>query len=252
MLDFAHDGIFGTSLQPASLFASKSGSRLTSIAKQPRVTALIPAAGSGERLGMGPKAFVQLAGKTLLERAISSFVNVDEVIVALPESHLDADLPAHVRRVSGGTTRQESVKNLLEAATNEIVLIHDAARPFLSTEVIQAVIDAVLEVGAATTALPAADTLVLENESKMWGSWLDRSSIHAIQTPQGFRRELLREAHECARLEGFAATDDAGLIARLGLPVALVTGDPRLFKVTRPGDYALAEAFARVWDRGEA
>jgi 2-C-methyl-D-erythritol 4-phosphate cytidylyltransferase len=224
---------------------------------RPRVTALIPAAGSGERLGMGPKAFVKLAGKSLLERAISSFANVDEVIVALPESHLNEELPVHVRRVAGGITRQESVKNLLEAASHEVVLIHDAARPFLSAEIIQAVINAVLEVGAATTALPAADTLVLENESGMWGSLLDRSKIHAIQTPQGFKRDLLLEAHERARVEGFAATDDAGLIARLGLPVALVAGDPRLFKVTRPGDYALAEAFARVWDargsdRGEA
>ncbi len=220
---------------------------------KPRVTVLIPAAGSGERLGMGPKAFVQLGGRSLLERAISSFSHVNEVIVALPESHLDAELPAHVRRVSGGITRQESVKNLLEASSHEIVLIHDAARPFLSAVIIQAVIEAVLEVGAATTALPAADTLVLENTEsqdigKMWGSLLDRSQIHAIQTPQGFKRELLLEAHERARLEGFAATDDAGLIARLGLPVALVAGDPRLFKVTRPGDYALAEAFARVWD----
>jgi 2-C-methyl-D-erythritol 4-phosphate cytidylyltransferase len=215
---------------------------------QTRVTALIPAAGSGERLGMGPKAFVQLVGKTLLERAISSFANVNEVIVALPESHLEVELPVHVRRVSGGLTRQKSVRNLLEAASHEIVLIHDAARPFLSAEIIQAVINAVLEVGAATTALPAADTLVLENDLKMWGGLLDRSSIHAIQTPQGFKRELLLEAHERARVEGFMATDDAGLIARLGFPVALVAGDPRLFKVTRPGDYALAEAFARVWD----
>ncbi len=219
---------------------------------KPRVTALIPAAGSGERLGMGPKAFVQLAGRSLLERAIASFANVDEVIVALPESHLDTQLPAHVRCVSGGLTRQESVKNLLEAASHEIVLIHDAARPFLPIEIIQAVIDAVLEVGAATTALPAADTLVLEDARKMWGNLLDRSSIHAIQTPQGFKRKLLLEAHERARLEGFAATDDAGLVARLGWPVALVAGDPRLFKVTRPGDYALAEAFARVWNGGEA
>jgi 2-C-methyl-D-erythritol 4-phosphate cytidylyltransferase len=220
---------------------------LRSEQQKPRVSALIPAAGSGERLGMGPKAFVQLAGKSLLERAIASFVGLDEIIVALPETHMDVELPARVRLLGGGQTRQESVKRLLEAATGEIVLIHDVARPFLTTEIIQAVIDAVLEVGAATTALPAADTLVLGNES-MWGSLLDRSSIHAIQTPQGFRRDILLEAHERARLEGFIATDDAGLIARLGLPVALVTGDPRLFKVTCPGDYELAEAFARVWD----
>jgi 2-C-methyl-D-erythritol 4-phosphate cytidylyltransferase len=212
------------------------------------VTALIPAAGSGERLGMGPKAFVKLAGKSLLERAISSFAGMNEVIVALPDSHLAAALPAHVRRVPGGATRQESVQNLLEAASHEIVLIHDAARPFLSGEIIQAVITAVLEVGAATTALPAADTLVLEDAHKMWGGLLDRSCIHAIQTPQGFKRQLLLEAHLRARAEGFTATDDAGLIARLGLPVALVAGDPRLFKVTRPGDFALAEAFAAFWD----
>jgi 2-C-methyl-D-erythritol 4-phosphate cytidylyltransferase len=248
VLDFSYDEVHG----PKKGFLHMLDRHLKPKV-QTRVTVLIPAAGSGERLGMGPKAFVQLAGKSLLERAISRFANMDEVIVALPESHLDAKLPEHVRRVSGGITRQESVKNLLEAASHEIVLIHDAARPFLSAKIIQAVIEAVLEVGAATTALPAADTLVLENSEfeqggKLWGSLLDRSKIHSIQTPQGFKRELLLEAHKRARLEGFAATDDAGLIARLGLPVALVPGDPRLFKVTRPGDYALAEAFARVWD----
>jgi 2-C-methyl-D-erythritol 4-phosphate cytidylyltransferase len=246
MLDFDHDDVEGPRSAAKHVLDGQLRPNMPT-----RVTALIPAAGSGERLGMGPKAFVQLAGKSLLERAISGFANVDEVIVALPDSHLDVQLPAHVRRVTGGLSRQQSVRNLLEAASHEIVLIHDAARPFLSAEIIQAVIDSVLEVGAATTALPAADTLVFENGSGMWRSLLDRSTIHAIQTPQGFKRELLLEAHERARVEGFAATDDAGLIARLGLPVALVLGDPRLFKVTRPGDYALAEAFAAVWDAQE-
>ena len=214
------------------------------------VSALIPAAGTGERLGMGPKAFVRIGGKTLLERAIGSFQGlVDEVIVALPESHIGVYLTDGVRRVMGGATRQDSVQHLLETATSEIVLIHDAARPFLPQEVVRATLAAVLEVGAATVALPTADTLVLENPSKQWGSLLDRSAIHAIQTPQGFRRELIVSAHHRARLEGVAATDDAGLVARLGLPVALVPGDPVLFKVTRPGDYALAEAFARTWDQ---
>ena len=248
-----------------------------------RVSALIPAAGSGERLGMGPKAFVRVGSKTLLERAITAFSGlVDEVIVALPESHLDAELPAGVQRVLGGLSRQQSVLNLLEAARSDLVLIHDAARPFLPHHVIQAMLEAVQNVGAATVALPAADTLVLENplrewvqpvpigdtvqnadssrntvwDGAFWGDLLDRSRMHAIQTPQGFRRALILEAHAKAVQEGIIATDDAGLVARLGLPVALVPGDPRLFKVTRAGDYALAEAFARVWDeenaRGEA
>jgi 2-C-methyl-D-erythritol 4-phosphate cytidylyltransferase len=224
-----------------------------------RVSALIPAAGSGERLGMGPKALVALNGKTLLERAISAFIGIaDEIIVALPESHLEMALPDGVKRVLGGLSRQESVQNLLEAATGEIVLIHDAARPFLTIEIVRATLEALREVGAATVALPAADTLVLEDDvpgeraghrpAPTWGTLLDRTKVHAIQTPQGFRRELILGAHQRAKLEGVTATDDAGLVARLGLPVALVTGDPRLFKVTRPGDYALAEAFARVWD----
>ncbi len=226
------------------------------------VSALIPAAGSGERLGMGPKAFVMVGGKTLLERAISAFSGLaDEVIVALPESHLDVELPAGVRRVLGGSSRQQSVLNLLEAASGEIVLIHDAARPFLPRSVIQAMLEAVQSVGAATVALPAADTLVFENtvldadssrntvwNGAFWGDLLDRSRMHAIQTPQGFRRTLILGAHAKAVQDGIVATDDAGLVARLGLPVALVPGDPRLFKVTRAGDYALAEAFARAWD----
>lgn len=216
-----------------------------------RVSALIPAAGSGERLGMGPKALVELNGKTLLERAIFAFRDVaDEIIVALPGSHLEINLPDGVQRVLGGSSRQDSVQNLLEVATGDIVLIHDAARPFLPPEIVWATLEAVLQTGAATVALPAADTLVLEDSepSPQWGALVDRTRIHAIQTPQGFRRELILDAHHRARLEDVTATDDAGLVARLGLPVALVTGDPRLFKVTRPGDYALAEAFARVWD----
>ena len=202
-------------------------------------------------MGMGPKALIELNGKTLLERAISAFRDIaDEIIVALPESHLEMALPDGVQRVLGGASRQDSVQNLLEAATGEIVLIHDAARPFLPSQIVRTTLEAVLQVGAATVALPAADTLVLEHSesSPQWGALLDRTKIHAIQTPQGFRRELILDAHRRAKLENVTATDDAGLVARLGLPVALVTGDPRLFKVTRPGDYALAEAFARVWD----
>ena len=212
-----------------------------------RVSALIPAAGSGERLGMGPKALLTLGGISLLERSIAAFADIaSEIIVALP-SDIVIELPEGVRRVEGGATRQQSVYHLLEAATGETVLIHDAARPFLPRAVIERVLSATLETGAATAALPASDTLILESSGD-WGSVLDRSQIRAVQTPQGFNRTLLLEAHGKARLEGIAATDDAGLVARLGQRVALALGDERLFKVTRPGDWALAEAFAVVWD----
>jgi 2-C-methyl-D-erythritol 4-phosphate cytidylyltransferase len=130
-----------------------------------------------------------------------------------------------------------------------VVLIHDAARPFLPKAVIERVLAGVAECGAATAALSVADTLVLE-QSGQWGSLTDRSHMRAVQTPQGFLRSLLLEAHRRAQLEQVSATDDAGLVARLGLPVALALGDERLFKVTKAGDWALATAFAPVWDLG--
>jgi 2-C-methyl-D-erythritol 4-phosphate cytidylyltransferase len=213
-----------------------------------KISALIPAAGSGERLGMGAKALLELHGKTLLERSIAAFVGIaDEIIVALPEAHLQMPLE-NARAVAGGTTRQESVLNLLHAATGDVVLIHDAARPFLPKAVVERVLAGVSECGAATAALPVADTLVLE-QSGRWGSLTDRSQMRAVQTPQGFWRTLLLEAHARADAEQVSATDDAGLVARLGLPVVLALGDERLFKVTRTGDWALATAFAPVWDR---
>jgi 2-C-methyl-D-erythritol 4-phosphate cytidylyltransferase len=174
-------------------------------------------------------------------------VVADEVLVALPPERLDFALPPGARAVPGGATRQQTVARLLEAATGEVVLVHDAARPFLSAGLARAVLDAAVRTGAATAALPAADTLVLDDAGR-WGGLLDRAAVRAVQTPQGFRREVLLEAHRRAREDGVDATDDAGLVARLGLGVALVPGDPRLFKLTRPGDWALAVAFAPAWD----
>lgn len=212
-----------------------------------KIAALIPAAGGGTRLGLGPKAFVEVAGRSLLARSVDALAGqVDEVLVALPEG---MKLPGGVkaRSVTGGATRQESVFRLLAATEAEVVLVHDAARPFLPPEVIRRVLAAVAEVGAATVALPCPDTLVRGTEGH-WDGLLSREQVWTVQTPQGFRRGLLLEAHERARSEGFAGTDDASLVARLGHGVALVQGDARLFKLTRPDDLLLARALAAVWD----
>lgn len=215
---------------------------------RPRTAALIPAAGSGTRLGRGPKAFVEVGGLSLLARSVAClWPHVDEVLVALPAG---MQLPdgMQARAITGGDTRQASVSALLEATDADIVLIHDAARPFLPARVIQDVTAAAWEVGAATAALPVADTLVQAAHGQEWGTLTPREGLWAVQTPQGFRRAALLAAHESAYDEGHAATDDAGLIARLGQRVALIPGDARLFKVTTPGDLALAEAVALVWD----
>ncbi|WP_029480451.1 2-C-methyl-D-erythritol 4-phosphate cytidylyltransferase [Deinococcus marmoris] len=210
--------------------------------------ALIPAAGSGTRLGLGHKAFVTVGGLSLLARSVAALApHVDEVLVALPDG---MELPSGIAAcaIVGGQTRQDSVRRLLRATVADTVLIHDAARPFLGADIIYALLEAVAETGAATVALPVADTLVAAAGGEMWGASLSREGLWAVQTPQGFRRELLLAAHEAAAADGHAATDDAGLIARQGGQVRLVRGDARLFKVTTPGDLALAQALAPVWD----
>ena len=215
-----------------------------------KVAALIPAAGSGTRLGQGPKAFVQVAGRSLLERSVSALIgHVDEVLVALPAGMA---LPAGVRArpVVGGATRQESVLRLLEATGAELVLIHDAARPFLEAATVRAVLAAVRATGAATASHPVADTLV-RAEGELWGEQVERAGLWAVQTPQAGRRDWLLAAHRRADAEGHAVTDDAGLLHWAGHEVRLVPGGAALFKVTTPGDLQLAEALAAVWDARE-
>ena len=150
--------------------------------------------------------------------------------------------------ICGGETRQETVRRLLHATSADYVLIHDAARPFLKASTIQALLEAVVETGAATVARPLADTLVRATPAGDWGDLTPREGLWTVQTPQAFRRELLLSAHEQALSDGHAATDDAGLIARLGGRVRLVVGDARLFKITTPDDLPLAQALAAVWD----
>lgn len=223
---------------------------------KPTVAALIPAAGSGTRLGLGPKAFVEVHGSSLLARSIQALAPyIDELLVAIPpqlinDSSAWGDLPQlniPQQFIQGGNTRQQSVLALLEACTADIVIIHDAARPFVQPEVIQALLDATQKYGAATSALPVADTLVkadTQNENE-WGSICPRDGLWAVQTPQVFKRALLIEAHQQAIADGFIATDDAGVVARTGHKVHLIKGDARMFKVTTPSDLALAEALAQ-------
>lgn len=212
------------------------------------VAALIPAAGSGTRLGLGPKAFVEVRGKSLLWRSVEALRPlVDEVVVALPDG-LALPPGVEARAIVGGVTRQDSVERLLRATSAEYVLIHDAARPFVPENVVLDLLEAVHETGAATVAVPLADTLVREGRKGDWGDLTPREGLRAVQTPQAFQRELILKAHVQAVADGFAATDDAGLVARSGGRVRLVPGDARLFKVTTPGDLALAEALAAVWD----
>jgi 2-C-methyl-D-erythritol 4-phosphate cytidylyltransferase len=213
----------------------------------PKTAALIPAAGSGERLGKGPKALLPLGEKTMLEYSLQAFTGlVDNIIIAVSGEMLP-QLPRHIAQhyqiIQGGADRQETVLKLLQTTEAETVLIHDAARPFLSRAIVSEIISVVSHSGAATTARSVADTLIDVRSSIQ----PEREHLRAIQTPQGFWRELILRAHRVAHKDNFQATDDAALVRRIGHPVELVEGSAWLMKVTTAADYEIAQALAGVW-----
>jgi 2-C-methyl-D-erythritol 4-phosphate cytidylyltransferase len=207
------------------------------------VAALIAAAGRGERLGKGPKAFVEVGGRTLVGWVLAALTDlVEEIVVAVPEGQRQRLLDEHpgVRVEAGGATRQATVAALARATRCPVVLVHDAARPFLDAATVRTCLAAAREHGAASAAMPVADTLV----DVATGERVDRDRLRAVQTPQAFWRSWLLEAHAAAAAAGVEATDDAGLVRWHGRPVRLVAGGTHLFKVTNEADLALARAYA--------
>ncbi len=207
-----------------------------------KTVALIVAAGKGERTGAAlPKQYAPLAGRAMLawsHQALSDHPAVDEVVVVIgagQEALLAAAVPG-ARHVIGGATRRESVAAGLAALDSaDLVLVHDAARPFLSAAVIDRLIAALDTHDGAVPVLPVADTLVSED-----GANVPREALRRVQTPQAFRFATLAAAHHGWR--GGEATDDAQMVRALGGSVALVQGDAMLEKITYPGDIAAAEA----------
>lgn len=219
------------------------------------VGVLLVAGGRGERVGVGPlKQFRELAGVPLLLRALRPFAShpdVTHIVIALPAEHAAAPPdwlarlqgPA-VSLVAGGNERAESVQHALAAlpSSAEIVLVHDAARPFVSGEVVSAVIAAAREGGAALAAVPLADTLKEADASRpVVRRTLPRQALWRAQTPQGFRRDILEAAHATPAT---GATDDSMLVEASGVDVRLVPDSSLNFKVTTSDDFALAEAWA--------
>jgi 2-C-methyl-D-erythritol 4-phosphate cytidylyltransferase len=221
---------------------------------EPRpVVAIVPAAGSGERLGAGvPKAMALLAGEPILAHAVRALVaepRVGLVVLAAPEGLEDAmaEVAAShsggvpVVAVTGGATRAASVSAALAVVPEEfgVALVHDAARCLVPVEVVAAVVDAVLAgADAVVPGAPVVDT-IRELTAEGGSRTIDRSRLRAVQTPQGFRAAVLRRAHATGDP---GATDDAGMVEALGLHVVLVPGHPRAFKVTTAQDLLLAEA----------
>jgi 2-C-methyl-D-erythritol 4-phosphate cytidylyltransferase len=230
------------------------------------VYAVIPAAGLGTRMqagfGAAPKQFLELNGLPILVHSLRAFAAVREVrgvwiavradeqirLQALLREHaaaLPGKLQVHI--VEGGDTRQESVARALaaiECGDDDVVLVHDAVRPLVEPSAIERVIAAVRKHGAATLAMAATDTIKQVERTQdgaLITATIPRENIVQAQTPQGARAGLLRRAVSEAEADGFAGTDEAGLLERAGIPVAAVPGSASNLKITHASDLPLAE-----------
>jgi 2-C-methyl-D-erythritol 4-phosphate cytidylyltransferase len=241
-----------------------------------KVVVIIPAAGLGTRMAPMPgahgkqkkappsKQFTELGGTPILIHTLRRFAAVDavsEIWIALRENETDrfrARLESEVKDdvlkkkvalVIGGEHRQQSVENALSAiaaAADDIVLVHDAVRPFVTGEIIQEVIGAAEKYGAAIAGLPAVDTVKQVErtaEGALIKATIPRAGIVMAQTPQGFRYSVIKKAFDEASADGFLGTDEASLVERSGHDVAVVMGSPRNIKITTPADMELAEFY---------
>lgn len=236
--------------------------------KDEKVIAIIVAAGSGKRFGGAvPKQYMKLGGQTVLQKSVRAFeenARVDDIIVVAGEgfTELAAELCGGFEKmhsvVLGGSERQDSVlKGLTEAAQtvngvseNTIILVHDAARPFVSDDIINSVIKGAEECGGAVPAVSVKDTvrqaealegasdteLLKDGDSRAASRTLDRRLLYSVQTPQGFRAGVLTAAYEKAYKEEFFGTDDASIVERMGINLKMVKGDYANYKITTKED----------------
>ena len=226
------------------------------------VTAIFPAAGKGKRMQAGMnKVLVELEGMPILVRTLARFSRcqaVDRLVVVVAAHEVDfvTDMLTGADRefglkpwqvTAGGSERQYSVWNGIQAvqgaADDDIILVHDAARPLVSEKTILETIRVAEAKGAAIAAVPAKNTIKLCNAAGEVVETPDRSRLWEVQTPQGFRRDILVRANQLAMAEGFLGTDDASLVERLGRKVHIVESDYRNIKLTTPEDMVIAKAF---------
>jgi 2-C-methyl-D-erythritol 4-phosphate cytidylyltransferase len=208
---------------------------------------VIAAAGSGQRLGAGgPKAMVEVAGRPLLDWSLEAFraaATIGEIVVAAPPGEDARIAERGVVAVAGGEHRSQSVANALEVCSGEIVVVHDAARPLVTPGLIDAVVEALAgdpDAAAVIAATPVTDTIKQAAESGEVERTLDRSGLWAVQTPQVFRAEALREALSDPD-ELPEATDDAVLVERRGGRILIHSAPPDNMKVTTELDLRVAE-----------
>lgn len=229
---------------------------------RPRVTAAVLAGGTGTRLGADrPKQLLPMSGRPLLDYSLAAFgaaPEVDDIIVLMAEAYLpeveklvaEGGHPKVSAVLPGGTTRSESSWRAIEAVdgrSEDLVLLHDAARPLVSAATISACVDALRETPAVGVAVPASDTVVEVapggGDREIIARVPERGRLRRMQTPQGFWLGTIRQAYELAMADpAFQATDDCGVVLRYlpNVPVGVVSGEERNIKITHPGDIEIA------------
>ena len=220
------------------------------------VLAIIPAAGLGVRMGGGtPKQFLSLEGVPIFIHTLRKFTAseaIDDIILALRPEDMErvrADVDREhfsrsVQLVAGGATRQETVGRALAEAPpgTEIVVVHDAVRPFIDSAMIQRVVEAARKDGAAILGIPSVDTVKQVERQLILGT-IPRERIVLAQTPPAFRYAIIREAFDRATADGFNGTDESSLAERLGHNVTVLMGSDRNIKITKPSDLPLARLY---------
>ncbi len=232
-----------------------------------RNTAVLLAGGVGSRVGLAlPKQLVELAGRPMIEHPLAVFdehPEVDDILVMMAPGHLDAVRAivraggyAKVRDVhEGGETRSETTRRALAALGSEDgkVLLHDAARPLLTSRIVTDCIVALERYDAVVVAIPSSDTVIQVGPDDTVAAIPRRDDLRRVQTPQGFRVSVIRDAYRLAGQDaGFEATDDSGVVLRYlpQVPIRVVPGDERNLTVTAPIDLAVAERLLRERDAG--
>ena len=226
-----------------------------------KVSAIIPAAGSGERFGE-EKQFKLLSGRPLFFHTLKLFLQsdyIDEIIVAVPSANVDSthrdvlsmSAGKPVKVVAGGTRRQDSVKNGIDVSDSDstLVCVHDAARPFVTEDLIQRSIAACEFADGTVVGIPSKDTVKF-SENGLVKETLDREKIWLAQTPQCFHKNKLIQALYYAETENLTGTDESALMEAMGFSIKLVDGDSNNFKITTKDDWIRAEVVAVRQDQG--
>ncbi len=228
------------------------------------VLAIIPAAGVGTRMGREtPKQFLSIGGTPIFVYTLRKFAMSDpigQIFLAVRPAEMERvqkaveaeHLLKPLQLTPGGATRQETVSRALAMAppSTEVVVVHDAVRPFITAEMIERVVEAARKEGAAILAIPSVDTVKQLDRGRILGT-IPRERIALVQTPQAFRYDLLRQAFDRAGADGFQGTDESSLVERLGAKVSVLMGSDRNIKITKPSDLPLARLFIRLERQGK-